>query len=818
MKLMNFKSYPLLIIVILLFNFQLIQSVEESEISKKSNFGTYKPNLYFNLNTPTKDSKLNFGLLWQSLNSISDFDKIRFYCEQTEDFDGYGYLKHDFDNFGYQRITDNLAKYQLNTYFVKKEELDKNRWLARVNGTSLNSDKNQIAVYFYISLETDGEVEIKKNEKGLIQLIGNKKNIGRFQIDIKNEGNIQGNVMGLTIDQENLWKVKEILTNQLIKTGKLKYEKILKENPNQHFDITTIDPKLLFKFNKLLTKKQNNLFLFQFIIDKQKEFNFDILFNQLNDNDDNTDKDLNSNQITNIINNYDKEFDNKFNAKFNLNEYKNNTDYVVFAKYSLSNLIGGVGYFYGNSLVKIEPKQQNKNNDNDDDDDDDNDDFEELNDNTDNNNNDNTDNDNNNNDNEQEDEFQDETKSSNVIFTQKTELFTAVPSRPFFPRGFLWDEGFHQLIISEFNGDLSLKIIQSWLNLMDENGWIGREQILGDEARSRVPPEFQTQHQDYANPPTLFLSIEKLLLKYQEEQKLRNYNLLKYLNQNQNQNQNEDNYLKNNDWLSEFYPKLKLYFNWFLKTQTANESFNFKYEDLLFKWKGRTKGHCLTSGLDDYPRPIVSDNEAHVDLLSWVGYMSKVLKDIAKELNYKKDEKYFENKINVIKKNLIKVHWNQEETMFCDATIDRDNTKIQHTCHKGYISLIPFITGLITKEDKEYDSIIELIKNELWSEYGILSLSSKDNNYLTKEQYWRGPIWLNINYLILKMLDENLEDQKIKKIYYGLRKNLIENMVQNYKKTGFIFESYEPINGNGKGTKPFTGWSSLILLIMAEKY
>jgi mannosyl-oligosaccharide glucosidase len=56
-----------------------------------------------------------------------------------------------------------------------------------------------------------------------------------------------------------------------------------------------------------------------------------------------------------------------------------------------------------------------------------------------------------------------------------------------------------------------LTIIKSWLALQDENGWIAREQILGLEARSRVPPEFQVQSQNYANPPTLILPLLSLV-------------------------------------------------------------------------------------------------------------------------------------------------------------------------------------------------------------------------------------------------------------------------------------------------------------------
>ena len=42
------------------------------------------------------------------------------------------------------------------------------------------------------------------------------------------------------------------------------------------------------------------------------------------------------------------------------------------------------------------------------------------------------------------------------------------------------------MLISKWDKRLSMEIIEHWLNMINHEGWIPREQILGDEARSKV--------------------------------------------------------------------------------------------------------------------------------------------------------------------------------------------------------------------------------------------------------------------------------------------------------------------------------------------
>ena len=243
------------------------------------------------------------------------------------------------------------------------------------------------------------------------------------------------------------------------------------------------------------------------------------------------------------------------------------------------------------------------------------------------------------------------------------ELFTATPSRPFFPRGFYWDEGFHLLPVGVWDNDLALEVVRSWFRLVDEEGWIAREQILGEESRSKVPEEFQTQYPHYANPPTLLMPIAAFIERLKRQPQQKGVKLEEFgggVEDMFDADKVTRRYLDNPElarhYLRELYPLLQRHHEWFRRTQAGDikvwdrEAYSMKEG---YRWRGRTPDHCLTSGLDDYPRARPPHTgELHVDLLSWMGFFAKTLKGVAEFLGETEDVAELTKMENAIIKNL----------------------------------------------------------------------------------------------------------------------------------------------------------------------
>jgi peptidoglycan biosynthesis protein MviN/MurJ (putative lipid II flippase) len=57
--------------------------------------------------------------------------------------------------------------------------------------------------------------------------------------------------------------------------------------------------------------------------------------------------------------------------------------------------------------------------------------------------------------------------------------------------------------------------------------------------------------------------------------------------------------------------------------------------------------------------------------------------------------------------------------------------------------------------------------------------------------------------------------QKARTIYTELRRNIISTVYNSWRDTGFAWEQYNPENGAGQRTQHFTGWTALVVKIMA---
>ena len=185
--------------------------------------------------------------------------------------------------------------------------------------------------------------------------------------------------------------------------------------------------------------------------------------------------------------------------------------------------------------------------------------------------------------------------------------------------------------------------------------------------------------------------------------------------------------------------------------------------------------------------------------------------------------------VDLVKVRKKRMHHGREEIFY--ETVRQVKSKPEFGCvpELGYVTLFPLIMNLLEPDNPKLGILLEYIRDEskLWSNYGVRSLS-KTSPYYNKHNtehdppYWRGAVWINVNYLLFKSLEHYSSLQgpyrsRSEDIYKELKSNLINNVRNQYVSTNYFWENYSDLTGKGKGSHPFTGWTSLILLIMLGK-
>jgi putative isomerase len=212
-------------------------------------------------------------------------------------------------------------------------------------------------------------------------------------------------------------------------------------------------------------------------------------------------------------------------------------------------------------------------------------------------------------------------------------------------------------------------------------------------------------------------------------------------------------------------------------------------------------GHPYSSGLDDSPlwdegMPVESP-----DLNSYLVMQQDALSRIARAIGQTADAEMWSQRAEALARRMISAHWDEGAGLFW-ATLNGRRIDVRTP-----FNLFPLITGRMPPEIAARLVAHLTDERQFWTRYPVPTVALDDPHY-DPNQMWRGPTWVNINYLLI----EGLQQAGYAAVGHELRRRTLELIGGQQD----IYEYYHPQTGqNPPKAAAIFGWSSAVFIDLA---
>lgn len=320
----------------------------------------------------------------------------------------------------------------------------------------------------------------------------------------------------------------------------------------------------------------------------------------------------------------------------------------------------------------------------------------------------------------------------------------------------LWDSVFHSFGNKHISKELAYDSIRAVLTTQEEDGFIPHMAVSTGE-RSRI-----------TQPPVLAWGVYDLYEHFHDK-----------------------------GFLEEAYERLENYLKWNMENRDTNKN-------RLFEWKVNKDSivcRCDESGMDNSPR---FDGVVEMDCIDFSCFMAneaRCMEKMALALAKFSDAKYWNGVYKDIKNAVNDYLWDEEDKFYYDRILSNGRFKKVKTV----ASFLPLFAGICDTSRAKclYNHLTD--DNSFNTELPIPCVSKDDPTFGT--DMWRGPVWINYNYMIIR----GLKDYGYAELAKSIAQKTIDAIAFWYKHDGCLYEYYDStnrtspakLNRKGKPIEPY---------------